>query len=129
MVSKVTQTPIIYEYSPIVKPLDITVGKVGTLQCEANACDILERVQVVLCDRSPAYWSACPGGTRLIRDISLEAEVQRLMTNFTDHRDDFLWHRGLDTTFGAMLCAYAFYQLQTTSNGAVEFSGQLQTTL
>ncbi|CRL26567.1 Fungal transcriptional regulatory protein, N-terminal [Penicillium camemberti] len=110
-------------------PTPTSVGKIGTLQCEADACDVLERVQAFLCDHSPAYWSACPGSTRLIRDISLEAELQRLMTNFTDHRDDFLWHRGLDTTFGAMLCAYAFYQIQTTSDSAVEFPGQLQATL
>lgn len=28
-----------------------------------------------------------------------------------------------------MLCAYAFYQIQTTSDSAVEFPGQLQATL
>lgn len=40
MVSKVTQTPIIYEYSPIVKPLDIT-GLVLLISVVLSSTDLI----------------------------------------------------------------------------------------
>jgi hypothetical protein len=70
------------------------------MKCEADGCDMLDRLQAYLGVGAPVNMSSMSTDARLDHHVAaLEAELQGLKAEFSDHRDDSRWHKGIATIF------------------------------